>query len=195
MARLAEKLGKDGTRAAERKVKATGKRTGGVWGGITASATTCSPSALTDGSEAYGEFGVLLGVIEAPPAALPGFLRDAQAIANSLTSQPVSADGLLRARRPLIERLQRDRAGNAWWLNALNGVRLQPQGCVHNRKPDRPARRRHVGRPAFCSAPFSAPGYGLSANNPSGSRRCGKVRNVALRRPLIPSRFRIRVEL
>ena len=89
--------------------------------------TTYSPTALTNSSEAFDDYGFLLGLIEAPPVALPGFLRDAQAIASSLAAQPVSADELLRARRPLVERLQRDRAGNAWWLNALDGLGRDPR--------------------------------------------------------------------
>ena len=39
MARSAEKRGKDETKAAEKKVKATGKRAGGARGGITAPVT------------------------------------------------------------------------------------------------------------------------------------------------------------
>ena len=89
--------------------------------------TTYSPTALTNGSEAFDNFGFLLGLIEAPPAALPKFLADAQAIAGQLASQPISADELLRARRPLVERLQRDRAGNAWWLNAIDGLGRDPR--------------------------------------------------------------------
>jgi zinc protease len=88
---------------------------------------TYSPTALSNGSEAFDNFGFLLGLIEAPPAALPRFLADAQAIAAQLASQPVSADELLRARKPLVERLQRDRAGNAWWLNALDGLGRDPR--------------------------------------------------------------------
>lgn len=89
--------------------------------------TTYSPTALTNGSEAFDDFGFLLGLIEAPPAALPKFLADAQVIAGQLASQPISPDELLRARKPLVERLQRDRAGNAWWVNALDGLGRDPR--------------------------------------------------------------------
>ena len=89
--------------------------------------TTYSPNAAAQSSEAFDDYGVLLGVIEAPPAALPKFLTDAQGIADSLAATPASADELLRARRPLVERLQRDRAGNGWWLNALDGLGSNPK--------------------------------------------------------------------
>lgn len=89
--------------------------------------TTYSPSAGAQSSEAFDDYGFFLGIIEAPPAALPKFLVDAQAIADSLAATPVTADELLRARRPFVERLQRDRAGNSFWLNALDGLGSNPR--------------------------------------------------------------------
>lgn len=89
--------------------------------------TTYSPTAASQPSEAFDDYGVFLGVIEAPPEALPKFLADAQGIANSLATTPVTADELLRARRPLVDRIQRDRAGNSWWLNALEGLGSNPR--------------------------------------------------------------------
>ena len=56
MARSAEKRGKDETRAAEKKVKATGKRAGGARGGITAPVTP-SPELAEIVGRQIGPFG------------------------------------------------------------------------------------------------------------------------------------------
>jgi zinc protease len=89
--------------------------------------TTYSPAAYHRPSEAIHGYGLFAGQIEARPEALPGFLRDAERIAADLRDTPVGADEMQRARVPLLEGLQRARAGNAWWLDALEDVQTNPQ--------------------------------------------------------------------
>jgi zinc protease len=89
--------------------------------------TTYSPVAYHRPSEAYRGYGMFAGQIEARPEALAGFLRDAEGIAADLRDRPVGADEMQRARLPLVEGLQRARAGNAWWLDGLEDIQTRPQ--------------------------------------------------------------------
>ncbi len=77
--------------------------------------TTYSPVANQVVSDQFDTFGFVFGRIEAPPAALAGFIQDAEEIARDLVENPVSADELERARRPMIEGLQRSRVSNLSW--------------------------------------------------------------------------------
>jgi len=89
--------------------------------------TTYSPNGFHSASEAYPGYGLFGGQIEARPEALPGFLRDAQAIASDLATHPIDADEMARAQRPLIDSLTRQRAGNAWWIQNLDRVQTDPR--------------------------------------------------------------------
>lgn len=87
-----------------------------------------SPNAGHIASETLRDYGYLYAMIETPPDRLEGFLRDAAAIARDLRERPVSADELERARRPLVEQIQRARnSSNAWWLGQLAGVQERPE--------------------------------------------------------------------
>lgn len=89
--------------------------------------TTYSPGAGHSASEVFPGYGYLAAQIQAPPDKLDGFLADALRIAADLRERPIDADELQRARQPLIESLQRQRAGNEWWLGQLGGVQERPE--------------------------------------------------------------------
>jgi len=89
--------------------------------------TTYSPQAFHSPSDAIPGYGVFGAQIEARPEALSGFLADAQAIANDLAARPVDDDEMERARRPLIDSLVRQRAGNAWWVRSLDRIQTDPR--------------------------------------------------------------------
>jgi zinc protease len=89
--------------------------------------TTYMPGASHAPSVAFTGYGYLAAQIEAPPEKLDGFFADAIKIAAALRDAPVGADELQRARRPLIENIQRQRAGNEWWLSMLGGVQEHPE--------------------------------------------------------------------
>ena len=87
-----------------------------------------SLEASQDGSKAIAGWGQFEAMVEVPPTALDSFFQSAQAIARSLRAEPISADELDRARRPLVESMQRSRnSDNNWWLDALNGLAENPQ--------------------------------------------------------------------
>jgi zinc protease len=89
--------------------------------------TTYSPQAGHNPSDAYPGYGALAARIEARPEALAGFLRDAEGIAADLRDHAIDADELQRARRPQVESITRARAGNAWWLDSLEGIQTDPR--------------------------------------------------------------------
>lgn len=87
-----------------------------------------SPGATHFASENAAGYGYLSAQVETPPQGLEGFFRDVQAIARSLRETPVSEDELQRARRPLVERIQRSQASsNDWWVEQLSGVHERPE--------------------------------------------------------------------
>jgi len=88
-------------------------------------AVTYSPSAGSSPSWDIPGYGYLSAAIEAPPERLDGFFRDVEEIAAQLRDTPISADELERARRPVIESLQRSRAGNEYWLGNLSGIQTE----------------------------------------------------------------------
>ena len=89
--------------------------------------TTYSPVVSQVTSNHFENFGFLFGRIEAPPAALDEFLGEAQAIARDLVENPVSADELERARRPMVEGLQRTMASNVGWQYILADIGEDPR--------------------------------------------------------------------
>jgi zinc protease len=92
-----------------------------------AEGVTYSPQAGHSASDVFDGFGYFFGRIEAAPADLPRFFGAAQEIADSLRDRPVTDDELVRARRPLLEQIQRVRAGNEWWLGELGDLGRDPR--------------------------------------------------------------------
>lgn len=86
-----------------------------------------SPFSAHSASDVFPGYGYFFGTVEAPPEALAQFLKDAQAIADDLRTKPVSADELQRALKPVVEKIQRDRTTNAWWLNQLGNIQTDPR--------------------------------------------------------------------
>jgi zinc protease len=82
--------------------------------------TSYSPQAGHEASDELRDYGYLYAVVEAPPQSMESFFRDVEAIARSLREQPVSADELERAKRPLLEQMNRSRnSSNQFWLQRL----------------------------------------------------------------------------
>jgi zinc protease len=89
---------------------------------------TYSPGAGHSGSDTFKGYGYMAAQIQAPPDKLEAFLADAAKIARDLAEKPIEADELQRARKPLIETLQRERSSsNGWWLTALTGIHDRPE--------------------------------------------------------------------
>lgn len=87
-----------------------------------------SPNAGHSPSNTIDGYGYLSARIETPPTYVDGFYRDVMAIAQDLRERPVTADELQRAKKPLVEALQRQRtSSNEWWLVNLANVQEQPE--------------------------------------------------------------------
>ena len=85
-----------------------------------------SPGAAHAASSVWDDYGYLAAQIEAPPATLDSFFAAAQEIASDLATKPISADELDRARKPLLQSIERARDGNAYWLSALGDAGEDP---------------------------------------------------------------------
>ena len=86
-----------------------------------------SPNASHVASQDSQGYGYMAAQIETPPTLVEGFYRDVMRIAQNLRDGPVEQDELQRARKPLIENIQRQRASsNEWWLGTLSKVQEQP---------------------------------------------------------------------
>jgi zinc protease len=96
--------------------------------------TTYSPGASNNPSQTFPGYGYLAAQIEAPPEKLDAFLADAAKIAASLRDTPVSEDELQRARKPLVESIQRNRATNEWWMTQLANAQIRPEVSVSIRE-------------------------------------------------------------
>jgi zinc protease len=90
-------------------------------------ATGYAPQAGHEASRTFAGYGIIMGAIEARPEALPGFMRDSERIAADLRDRPIEADELQRAMLPRVETLQRERAGNGWWLASLAHIQTDPR--------------------------------------------------------------------
>ena len=62
-----------------------------------------------------------------PPEKLDAFFTDARKIAADLRTKDVTADELARAKKPRIERLQKARVSNQYWLAELSGAQEDPR--------------------------------------------------------------------
>ncbi|MFN3856108.1 MAG: M16 family metallopeptidase [Caulobacter sp.] len=88
---------------------------------------TYSPSVGNSMSQTWTDWGYLSASIEAPPATSDGFFRDVFAIVADLRDKPPTEDELLRAKRPMIERLTKSQVTNEYWLSVLAGAQTDPR--------------------------------------------------------------------
>jgi zinc protease len=92
-----------------------------------AQGATYSPSVNYNHSQTWTGWGYLAASVEVPPAKVDGFFADAERIAADLRTKPVSPDELERAKKPRIDRLERSRLTNQYWLNDLSGAQTDPR--------------------------------------------------------------------
>lgn len=87
-----------------------------------AQGATYSPSVAYAHSFNLPGWGYISASVEIPPERLPAFFDDVARIAADLAARPVSADELARAKQPRLERLERARVTNEYWLSELSGA-------------------------------------------------------------------------
>ena len=91
-----------------------------------AAGETYSPQAGAEASLVYPKYGYLQALVEIPPARIEDFYSDLKRIAADLRANEISADELERAKKPLIEGLEKSRATNNYWLEQLSDVQARP---------------------------------------------------------------------
>jgi zinc protease len=92
-----------------------------------AQGATYSPSVAYAHSFNLPGWGYISASVEVPPEKLPDFFADVARIAADLAAKPVSADELARAKQPRLERLERARLTNEYWLGELSGAQADPR--------------------------------------------------------------------
>jgi len=92
-----------------------------------AQGVTYSPSVSYSHSLTWTGWGYLAASVEVPPAKLDGFFRDVSKIANDLRTKDVTADELERAKKPRIDKLEKSRVTNQYWLAELSGAQADPR--------------------------------------------------------------------
>ena len=92
-----------------------------------AAGDTYSPQAGATSSLTFPHFGYVSAVVEIPPAKLDDFYRDLAKISADLRANDVSADELQRAKKPIVESLQKSRQTNEYWLEQLSGAQAEPR--------------------------------------------------------------------
>jgi zinc protease len=134
-----------------------------------------SPNAAHGASSTWQGYGYLAAQVEAPPASLGRFFTEAQKIADDLAARPIEADELARARRPLLESIERARDGNVYWLGALQDLGRDPfkLESIRTQRSDleaitpaalqEAARRYLVGSTAFRVQVVKEPGAGAAS--------------------------------
>jgi zinc protease len=92
-----------------------------------------SPNAASSTSDVYPGYGYMAVSAQTPPDALPKLFETVDAIAADLRDTPVSEDELNRARRPAVERIRRNMADNAYWLQQLSEAQSEPASLDQTR--------------------------------------------------------------
>ena len=92
-----------------------------------AAGVTYSPQATATASLTFPRYGYLAAEVEIPPAKIGAFYDDLTKISADLRAKEVSADELARARKPLIDDLEKSRASNEYWLEQLSGAYEEPR--------------------------------------------------------------------
>ena len=92
-----------------------------------AEGATYSPQASAASSAYFPGYGYMFGVVETPPEKIPGFFKDAEKIASDMAKTGVTADELERARKPVLERDDKARQTNGYWLRALTDAQSDPR--------------------------------------------------------------------
>lgn len=92
-----------------------------------AQGATYSPSVAYHHSQVWTGWGYVAASVEIPPEKLPKFFTDVQRIAADLRDKPPSEDELARAKQPRLERLEKARLTNQYWLSELSGAQADPR--------------------------------------------------------------------
>ena len=92
-----------------------------------AQGATYSPNVGVNHSMVWSGWGYVAASVEVPPEKLQGFFDDVARIVADLKAKPPTADEMQRAKSPRVERLQKARLTNQYWLGELSGAQRDPR--------------------------------------------------------------------
>ncbi|KAK0340678.1 hypothetical protein LTR94_029538, partial [Friedmanniomyces endolithicus] len=92
-----------------------------------------SPNASGASSDTYPGYGYMAVMAEVPPESLSKLFEAVDLIIQDLRDTPITEDELNRARLPMVERLRRSMADNAYWLNQLGEAQSDPASLDQTR--------------------------------------------------------------
>ena len=88
---------------------------------------TYSPQAGSTASLVFAHYGYISALVEIPPSKTDEFFRDLAKISAALRVTEVSADELVRAKKPIVEGLLKSRQPNEYWIEQLSGAQADPR--------------------------------------------------------------------
>jgi zinc protease len=88
---------------------------------------TYSPNVTFNHSFVWQGWGYVSASVEVPPEKLAEFFSDVRKIAADLRTKEIDADELARAKTPRIDRIEKARVTNGYWLNELSGAQADPR--------------------------------------------------------------------
>lgn len=88
---------------------------------------TYTPQSLVSLSEVFPGYGLGFVAVETPPARIPGFFADVDAIVADMAGHGVSADELARARNPRVAGIAKAQDTNEYWALRLAGSIADPR--------------------------------------------------------------------
>jgi zinc protease len=94
---------------------------------------TYTPNASSDDSSTYKGFGYLTASAPAAQGAMDIVAKAIRQIATDLRTSPPSADEMLRARKPILERWQRGERENDRWIGVVVDAQQSPTALEYRR--------------------------------------------------------------
>jgi zinc protease len=92
-----------------------------------AQGATYSPNVSYSYSMVWPGYGYVMARVEIPPDKLEAFFGDVRKIAADLAAKPPTADELDRAKKPRLDRIEKARVTNNYWLSELSGAQADPR--------------------------------------------------------------------
>ena len=92
-----------------------------------AEGATYSPRAGSVASTVFRGYGYVWCSVETPPDNIASFFANVSRITADMRMNGVTADELLRAKTPIVERLKKAQLSNEYWLQELAGSQADPR--------------------------------------------------------------------
>jgi zinc protease len=92
-----------------------------------AEGATYSPKAGSFASTVFRGYGFVWCSVETPPDKIASFFATVSRITADMRINGVTADELVRARTPIVERLKKAQLSNEYWLQELAGSQADPR--------------------------------------------------------------------